>query len=80
MLCPAGEMVWFHAGLLHTTDPALWDGDTAAPVAPHMDWRGGLGEAFRPERWLGSGPRPCNYTFGTGAHLCPGMNLVYLVG
>ncbi|KXZ56821.1 hypothetical protein GPECTOR_1g74 [Gonium pectorale] len=79
---PKGDMVWYHAGLLHCTDPALWDGRTDYDVPPHMDWRHNFEHAFRPERWLGGegeGARPRSYfTFGSGAHLCAGMNLVYL--
>ncbi|KXZ56831.1 hypothetical protein GPECTOR_1g75 [Gonium pectorale] len=79
---PKGEHVWFHAGLLHCTDPALWDGrtDYQHGLPPHMDWRHNFDDAFRPERWLGGeeGRPRYHFTFGTGAHLCIGMNLVYL--
>ncbi|KAG2484376.1 hypothetical protein HYH03_016792 [Edaphochlamys debaryana] len=83
---PAGEYVWYHAGLLHCLDPVLWDGRTEGEVPRHMDWRGGFEEAYRPERWLSPGdggsedlPRPrYAFAFGAGAHMCIGQNLVYL--
>ncbi|PNW77221.1 hypothetical protein CHLRE_10g427350v5 [Chlamydomonas reinhardtii] len=76
---PAGEYVWYHAGLMHYIDPVLWDGDTSVDVPAHMDWRNNFEGAFRPERWLSEETRPrYMFTFGTGAHLCIGMNLVYL--
>ncbi|KAG2497936.1 hypothetical protein HYH03_004198 [Edaphochlamys debaryana] len=75
---PKGEIVWYHAGLLHCVDPTLWDGRTDYDLPPHMDWKGNFEGAFRPERWLGEGPKPRHYTFGSGLHLCAGMQLVYL--
>ena len=65
---------------MHYIDPVLWDGDTSVDVPAHMDWRNNFEGAFRPERWLSEETRPrYMFTFGTGAHLCIGMNLVYLV-
>ncbi|KAG2440490.1 hypothetical protein HYH02_010369 [Chlamydomonas schloesseri] len=76
---PSGEYVWYHAGLLHYLDPVCWDGNTAVDVPPHMDWQNNFEGAFRPERWLSEETRPrYMFTFGTSAHLCIGMNLVYL--
>ncbi|KXZ56799.1 hypothetical protein GPECTOR_1g72 [Gonium pectorale] len=78
---PKGETVWYHAGLLHCTDPALWDGRTDCELPPHMDWRHNFEEAFCPERWLGgeeAGRPRSYYNFGAGAHMCAGMNVVYM--
>ncbi len=85
----AGQLVRPHAlyrcvtvaaGLSHYLDPVCWDGDTSVDVPAHMDWQNNFEGAFRPERWLSEETRPrYMFTFGTGAHLCVGMNLVYLV-
>ncbi|MEW5299227.1 MAG: hypothetical protein WDW36_002262 [Sanguina aurantia] len=74
---PAGAFVWFHPGLLHATDPALWDGDTSVPCPPHMDWQHGLTAAFKPERWLGGATGLHAYTFGAGLHRCLGQKLAF---
>ncbi|PNW77208.1 hypothetical protein CHLRE_10g426700v5 [Chlamydomonas reinhardtii] len=76
---PAGEWVWYHPHLMHCIDPVLWDGDTSVDVPAHMDWRNNFEGAFRPERWLSEETKPKYYfTFGSGVHLCAGVNLVYL--
>ncbi|GLI68575.1 hypothetical protein VaNZ11_013043 [Volvox africanus] len=77
---PAGTIVWYHALLLQTLDPVLWDGDTSYDIPPYMDWRNNLEGAFQPERWLGDeAKRPRSfYVFGSGSHLCAGMNLVQM--
>jgi cytochrome P450 len=60
---------------MHALEPTLWQGAASIPagarVPPYMDWKGGLAEAFQPERWLGdasSKPRHM-LTFGFGPHL-----------
>ncbi|KAG2446203.1 hypothetical protein HXX76_000796 [Chlamydomonas incerta] len=76
---PAGEWVWYHPHLMHCIDPVLWDGDTSVDVPAHMDWRNNLEGAYRPERWLSEETRPkYYYTFGSGMHLCAGVQLVYM--
>ncbi|GIL61137.1 hypothetical protein Vafri_15545 [Volvox africanus] len=77
---PAGTIVWYHALLLQMLDPVLWDGDTSYDIPPYMDWRNNLEDAFQPERWLADeAKRPRNfYVFGSGSHMCPGMNLVQM--
>ncbi len=76
----AGSMVWRFVPLMHCIDPVLWDGDTAVEVPAHMDWRGNVEAAFRPERWLSEETRPkYYYTFGSDSHLCVGQNLAYMV-
>ncbi|PNH11116.1 hypothetical protein TSOC_002086, partial [Tetrabaena socialis] len=78
-IIPSGSHVWLYSSLAHCLDPALWDGDTACEVPPHMDFRNNLEQAFRPERWLSEATKPkFYYSFGSGSHLCPGANLVYL--
>ncbi|PNW77209.1 hypothetical protein CHLRE_10g426750v5 [Chlamydomonas reinhardtii] len=79
VLLPPGTIIWFHALLLQTLDPVLWDGDTSVDVPVHMDWRNNFEGAFRPERWLSEETKPRSYyIFGQGAHLCAGMVLVTL--
>lgn len=73
-------MVWYHTLTLHAVDPAVWDGSTMTDLPEHMDCRD-VPKALRPERWLGADAKgkPRNYyTFGSGLHLCAGMNLFYL--
>ncbi|MEW5314204.1 MAG: hypothetical protein WDW38_005718 [Sanguina aurantia] len=73
---PKGSIIWWHAGLLHATDPVLWDGNTRGGLPLHMDWEAHLEQAFLPERWLSKEGRPRHYyTFGSGRHLCLGMQL-----
>jgi cytochrome P450 len=60
---------------MHALEPTLWKGAASIPagarVPPYMDWKGGLAEAFQPERWLGdASSRPRHMlTFGFGPHL-----------
>ncbi|PNH00039.1 hypothetical protein TSOC_014158, partial [Tetrabaena socialis] len=66
---PAGKTVWYHALLLQTLDPVLWDGDTSCALPKHMDWAHSFDDAFRPERWLSEATKPRHfYMFGSGAH------------
>ncbi|KAG2497927.1 hypothetical protein HYH03_004189 [Edaphochlamys debaryana] len=76
---PAGTTVWYHALLLQMLDPVLWDGRTDYDLPPHMDWKGNFEGAFKPERWLSDDTKPRHfYVFGSGAHLCAGMQLTTL--
>lgn len=60
------------------TDAALSDGKITPAVPIHMDYVDHFDEAFQPERWLPGGTKPTAYIpFGSGAHMCPGMNLAY---
>lgn len=75
---PAGSYLSFSVDCLHAIDPLLWNGDTSNAVPDHMDWRNNLQGTFKPSRWLTDSTKPKHYyPFGAGAHLCPGMNLVY---
>ncbi|KAG2497926.1 hypothetical protein HYH03_004188 [Edaphochlamys debaryana] len=74
---PEGQYLWYFPHLMHCLDPVLWDGRTDYDLPPHMDWRNNFEEAFKPERWLSEDTKPKHYyTFGSGAHLCSGVQLV----
>jgi cytochrome P450 len=80
IMVPQGSIVVYSIDALHALEPTLWQGPESIPkgatLPPYMDFRRNLREAFRPERWLGPN-KPKNFTtFGMGAHLCLGMNLV----
>lgn len=80
VIVPKDSVVVYSIDLLHALEPTLWKGPECIPkgstLPPYVDFRNNLRGAFQPDRWLGPDKPKQFVTFGMGAHLCLGMNLV----